>query len=147
MAVPLRPDGSADNPSPRQLEYYSSLLKVIDKFPVEYGPVRFQAMQGVLGLAVACEEATALAMDGHCPTLDDILNGATVVPDQQWQHYLSLSFAMMALPRQQNGRQCTSYLKLCLDAGVSRDLIRLGVSCLGQTCPDVWGNGWALDFA
>jgi hypothetical protein len=150
MAVPQRPDGSSDNPSPRQLEYYSSILKVIDKRPDVYGPVRFQAMQGVLGLAVACEEATALAMDGHCPTLDDILNGSVVVPDQQWQHYLSLSFAMMALPKRVengSGRKCVAYLKLCLDSGVSRDLIRLGVSCLGQTYPDVWGNAWALEFA
>jgi hypothetical protein len=26
-------------------------------------------------------------------------------------------------------------------------LIRLGVSCLAQTYPDVWGNAWALEFA
>jgi len=150
MAVPLKDDGTASNPCPRQLEYYSRCMDVIEGDMGEYGGIMFQTIQGCVGLSLAAKEAHRIATKGQVPTVSQLCQGWTQVPDKAYRHWLPLTFALLGIPGREvtdNGDKCAAYLKLCLDAGVNREIIRLGVVCLSLTWPRVWGCGWTIEFA
>lgn len=148
MAVETLDDGTSGKPVPDQIRYYSRIATLCNKYPEVFGPVRFHLMQGVLGLATAAEEAHRLATYGKCPTITEVCNGTTLVPDSAHQHHIAVTFALMgSAVHNGDAKQCEHYLELCLNSGMSPELVRLGIVCLSRVRPEVWGKSWALQFA
>lgn len=150
MAVKTVDDSTPGKPSPRQWEYYSRVMNAMSPHMDYFADISFQAIQGCIGLEFASKEALRIATRGEIPTVSEILSGRARVPRRQYWHLLPMCFAMLGIPHRDmsaNGALAAGYLKSCLDAGVSRDIVRLGVVCLSHQWPSIWSNEWALEFA
>ena len=146
MAIIERNDGTPNEPCPRQKEQAAALMDVVDAHPA-FERVRLHLLQGMLGFKKACTLAVKIATQGRVPSCQDISNNPSGValPAPSEQHYLGMVFPLFGTQVGPEGRAATVYLKRCLEAGITQDLIRVGVNALSVKYPQIWREQWALE--